>query len=285
MTKYPAVKGQLNMASKHKITTYFSNTTTYDWVKNAAAEQGVTKSGYLEGLIRQEMDRNQEKTIIKPRVMIYEPYKVQERYLVLSSQCNLNIIPFTSIKESEKYYNNELNSNIDTDVYNDFYHNVINRNMLLPSVDHFVILLKTELEGRVFIREGNLLNIIYNVNYQPIFITENLWRKYDGYYDFFNVRYLRQTDLISRHWQRTISNRYAGVAPIEDRKIFGKDKGGFFIPVLRKSQDWQEMVSDKLGQGDIFQGENIVRGVTTAFNQERFNLKGRELFREPYKSS
>lgn len=273
------------MASKHKITTYFSNTTTYDWVTNAAAEQGVTKSGYLEGLIRQEMERNQEKTIIKPRIMIYEPYKIQEQYFILSGQCNLNIIPFTSIKESEKYYSNELNSNIDTDVYDDFNNEVIKKYILLPSIDHFVILLKTEFDGRVFKRNENFLNITYHVNYQPIIITRYLWDKYEGCYDFLNIRYLRQTDLISRHWQRAISNRYAGVAPIEDRKIFGKDKGGFFIPVLRKSQDWQEMVSDKVGQGGIFPGENIVRGVTTSFNQERFNLKGRELFREPYKSS
>ncbi|KGA35246.1 hypothetical protein KU74_01880 [Pectobacterium brasiliense] len=285
MTKYLAVKGQSNMASKHKITTYFSNTTTYDWVTNAAAEQGVTKSGYLEGLIRQEMERNQEKTIIKPRVMIYEPYKIQERQLVLSSQCEINIIPFISIKENEKHYNKELNRKIDTGIYNDFNYEVINRNMSLPSVNHFVILLKTELEGRVFIREGNLFNIIYSVNYQPIVITENLWKKYDGYYDFFNAIYLRQTDLISRHWQRTIANKYAGVVPIDDKKIFGKDKGCFFIPVLRKPHTWQEIVKNTEGQGGILPSRNVIKGVTTLFNKERFNLKGRELFKEPYKLS
>ncbi|MEI7196566.1 hypothetical protein WCT81_12625, partial [Pectobacterium versatile] len=79
MAKYLSVKGQSNMASKHKITTYFSNTTTYEWVTNAAAEQGVTKSGYLDGLIRQEMERNQEKTITKSGIIVYKVYTPKEQ--------------------------------------------------------------------------------------------------------------------------------------------------------------------------------------------------------------
>ncbi|UKE84367.1 hypothetical protein PJ912_03350 [Pectobacterium colocasium] len=285
MTMYPAVKGPSNMASKHKITTYFSNTTTYDWVTNTAAEQGLTKSGYLEGLIRQEMERNQEKTIIKSGIMIYEPYKIQGQHFILASQCNINVMPFRSVKEREEYHNKTLNSDIDASIYNDFNNEVTIKHISLPRLDYFVILLKTELEGRVFIRNENLFNIIYYVNYHPIIITQELWIKHGGYYDFFNINYLRQTNLISKNWQQGIAKRYTGFAPIDDRKKFCKDKNGFFIPVLREPVSWNEIVNKKAEKEGLFPGGVIIRGITTAFSQERFNLKDRKLLKEPYQLS
>ncbi|WEF12535.1 hypothetical protein M9782_04380 [Pectobacterium actinidiae] len=282
MTKYPAVKGQSNMASKHKITTYFSNTTTYDWVTNAAAEQGVTKSGYLEGLIRQEMDRNQEKTIIKSGIMIYEVYIPKERSYLLSEQFELAISPLDLETKRNKYYNDMIHGSLNTAVYNDFYGEVTKKYIQLPESDYYVILLKTEFEGRISIIRKGSLNLAYHVVYQPFIITQNLWDKHDGRYDFFNIRYLRQTDLINKQWERTIPNRYVGVSPIFDRKQLGNDKGGFFIPVLREPQAWQEIIHDKIIQKNLSPNKDAILGVTVSSNKERFNLKGCELFKEPY---
>ncbi|KGA23611.1 hypothetical protein AO825_00170 [Pectobacterium brasiliense] len=273
------------MASKHKITTYFSNTTTYDWVTKAAAEQGVTKSGYLEGLIRQEMERNREKAIIKSGLMIYEVYRPKPQSFLLSEQFGLAISPLTLETKRNEYYNGMIHESINAAIYDDFYGEVTKKYIPLPKNEYYIILLKTEFEGRISLIDKNALNIAYHLVYQPFIITQDLWDKHDGRYDFFNIRYLRQTDLINKQWERTIPNRYVGVAPIFDRKQLGNDKGCFFIPVLREPQAWQEIINDKKIQKNLSQNKDAILGVTVSSNKERFNLKGRELFKELYKLS
>lgn len=271
------------MASKHKITAYISDTAVFEWVKKTAIKKGVTGSGYLESLIHEDMQKRktEETLVIAPRFSVFDVFTPREQILALSDCLNVDYLPLSGPGDREKNYLEQLKNGINSGIHHDFYNNALGEYIKNPNAEFYTVFLKTFFDGWVAEDEGTIsLRVNYKILYQSLLITQELWDKYKGLYDFFNIRYLRQTDIITSEFQRSFSRKYAGAAPIFERQKLRNDSGGFFIPVYHKPVTLEERLSDPRLIKKLGGTTDIYTGVDANYNKARFNLKNKGGFKQ-----
>ncbi|CFQ96233.1 MULTISPECIES: hypothetical protein [Yersinia] len=270
------------MASKQKITAYISDSVVYEWAKKKAEENGVTGSGYLESLIRQEMQKVETEKVplrMVPRFSVFDTFTPKEQILMLSGGFRIHDSFAPSLGDREKDGIEQIKVGVHQEIYNDFYNVIIGKNSRSLPEQCYIVFLKTFFDGRV-LKNDEESHVNYHLMYQPLLITPNLWDKYGGFYDFFNIKYLRQTDIIRSEFMRTFSSKYAGAAPIFERRKECNDSGGFFIPVYHKPVTLEQRLSLPVLSKKFENSTNLYIGVDSGNNKERFHLKGREYLKQ-----
>lgn len=277
-------KGLEGMASKHKITAYISDSTTYEWAKNTATERDLTKSGFLESLIKQEMQLGRSRSKLRPALTIYDTYHPPVQMLTYSG----NYIIGSSIPNSSPVLEvgnliGMITDGVNMGIHNDFHEKALGHYIRRPQGVFDVVFLKTFFEGRVYEDPHvNSVNVSYNVIYLPLIITQEVWDEYGGCCDFFSIRYLRQTDIVRSEWKRSLSGKYTGIMPLFERMKYSNDVGGFFIPVYQTPKKLEDRLEGTdLGKKRSF-GNNFFMGVGPTYKKERFCLKGSDLLRNVY---
>ena len=284
------------MASKHKITAYTSDTHLYEWATNAAEKKGMKRSAYLESLIREEMQRQKTETEnsssrLKAQFTIFDTFTPREQILSAYGGDNYDadaelkandfMQPLPHTQEKLKNFHSWLEEKNHTNIYTDFHTEALNKYIPAPDKEYHIVFLKTCFRGWIIKNEQKTPLICnYQTTYLPLLVTETLWNKYDGHYDFFNIRYLRQTDITRRKEGIIFSDKYIGAALIFEKQHQHKDHGGFFIPVLRNPVSLkQRLISPSLIKrfGRV---NYLFTGVGAGNNKERFFLKGLEHIRQ-----
>lgn len=284
------------MASKHKITAYTSDTRLYEWATNAAEKKGIKRSAYLESLIREEMQRQKAETggtssRLKAQFTIFETFTPREQILSAYADDNyevdaeLNTNVFTQLlpnpQEKVKNFLSWLEEKNHANIYGDFHTEAINKYIRAPDSEYRTVFLKTCFRGWIIEDEQKSpLLCKYQTTYLPLFVTEALWDEYDGYYDFFNIRYFRQTDIIKRKTERIFSDKYVGAALIFEKQHQHKDSGGFFIPVLRNPVSLKQRLISPSLMNRFGRANYLFTGVGAGNNKERFFLRGLEYIRQ-----
>lgn len=265
------------MASKYKITTYLSDKALYERVINSAKKAGMTQSKYVESLLMQERPHANDVRKVRPELEIYGYYYPRQDIFPSHGELVLEETLARALRDRERFYFDQIMKEINAGILSDFYKEVYGENVYKVDDDSAVfVFLRQQFFGRLM-KSSNVssVELKYRVMYQPMIITSAEWDKYSGYYDFFNIRYLRQSDLINREWRRSFSSRYSGVVPIFERRMEHRDHSGFFIPVFKDPKFFLDRVSEVK---NTFIGENgFFCGINRINNKERFNLKGREL--------
>ncbi|MGX1957445.1 hypothetical protein [Serratia proteamaculans] len=265
------------MASKYKITTYLSDKALYERVINSAKKAGMTQSKYVESLLMQERPHANDVRKVRPEIEIYDHYYPRSDIYPSHGGLVLEETLARALRVRSRFYFDQIMKEINAGILSDFYKEVYGENV--PKVDDesaVFVFLRQQFFGRL-IKSSNVssVELKYRVMYQPMIITSTEWDKYSGYYDFFNIRYLRQSDLINQGWRRDFSSKYSGVVPVFERRKEHRDHSGFFIPVLKEPKFFSDRVSEVK---NTFIGENsFFCGIKNINNKERFNLKGREL--------
>lgn len=269
------------MASKHKITAYTSDTCLYEWAVEAAKKKGMTKSEYLESLIREEMQRPEKKevpSVLKNRFIIFKRFTPKEDILSHSFDCELLApAPSTSLRIREKEIYSQLGHGINKDINKDFFNAALGKYIPEPESDFHTVFVKVFYDGRIYKNKETIsLRCRNHVVYQPLLVTRELWDMHEGRYDFFNIIYLRQYDLI-RGTAKDFAEKYAGVSPLFEKIRSHNDSGGFFIPVLRNSVSLEQRLMSADLVKKLAGSDCLYKGVSEGNNKERFCLKGREL--------
>nr|WP_302824056.1 hypothetical protein [Hafnia alvei] len=265
------------MASKYKITTYLSDKALYERVINSAKKAGMTQSKYVESLLMQEKPHDNDVRKVRPEIEIYDHYYPRQDIFPSHGALVLDEALASTPSERKLFYSEQIIQAANAGILADFYKEVYGENVHKVDDDSAIfVFLRLQFSGSL---KKNLnvssVELKYRVMYQPMIITSAEWDKYSGYYDFFNIRYLRQSDLINKEWRRNFSSRYSGVAPIFERRREHKDHCGFFIPVFKEPKFFADRLSEisnaTVGVNDFF------CGVKNTNNKERFNLSGRKL--------
>ncbi|MBN1084991.1 hypothetical protein JNO12_08420 [Erwinia aphidicola] len=265
------------MASKYKITTYLSDKALYERVINSAKKAGMTQSKYVESLLMQERAHANDVRKVRPEIEIYDHYYPRQDIFPSHGALVLDEVLASTPSERKSFYSEQIIQAANAGILADFYKEVYGENVHKVDDDSAIfIFLRLQFSGSLK-KSSNVssVELKYRVMYQPMIITSTEWDKYSGYYDFFNIRYLRQSDLINKEWRRRLSNRYSGVAPIFERRREHNDHCGFFIPVFKEPKFFADRLSEI---GNTTAGVNdLFYGVKNTNNKERFNLNGRKL--------
>ncbi|MDT8208692.1 MULTISPECIES: hypothetical protein [Serratia] len=265
------------MASKYKITTYLSDKALYERVINSAKKAGMTQSKYVESLLMQESPHASDVRKVRPEIEIYDHYYPRQDIFPSHGALVLDEALASTPSERKLFYSEQITQAANAGILADFYKEVYGENV--HKVDHdsaIFVFLRLQFSGSLK-KNSNVSSVEfkYRVMYQPMIITSTEWNKYSGYYDFFNIRYLRQSDLINKGWRRNFSSKYSGVVPVFERRREHRDNSGFFIPVFKEPKFFSDRVSEVK---NTFIGDNgFFCGVKNINNKERFNLKGRWL--------
>ncbi|HFF8440723.1 TPA: hypothetical protein ACGE4L_003717 [Serratia marcescens] len=267
------------MASKYKITTYLSDKTLYEQVINSAKKAGMTQSKYVESLLIQGRPHANDAWKVRPEIEIYDHYYPRQDIFPSHGVFALEEALASTPRDRKRFYVEQIIQAANAGILVDFYKEVYGENVHKVDDDSAIfVFLRLHFSGSLM-NNSNVsnVNVKYRVMYQPIIVTSTEWDKYSGCYDFFNIRYLRQSDLINKEWRRSFSSRYSGVAPIFERRREHKDHSGFFIPVFKEPKFFADRLNEisntAAGVNDLF------CGVKNTNNKERFNLKGRALLK------
>lgn len=284
------------MVSKHKITAYTSDTLLYEWATNAAEKKGMKRSAYLESLIREEMQRKKAETgdtssRLKAQFTIFETFTPREQILSTHTcdnydtdaelKANVLMQPLPNPQEKVKNFLSWLKEKAHANISADFYLEALNKYIREPDSEYYAVFLKTCFRGWI-IKDEQKSPLLCNhqSTYLPLLVTETLWDEYDGRYDFFNIRYLRQTDIIKRKTERVFSDKYVGASLIFEKQHQHKDLGGFFIPVLRNPVSLKQRLISLPLMNRFGSANYLFTGVGAGNNKERFCLKGMELIKQ-----
>lgn len=284
------------MASKHKITAYTSDTRLYEWATKEAEKKGMKRSAYLESLIREEMHRQKVEIgdtspRLKAQFTIFENFTPREEILSAYASVNYDadselkanffMQPMTNPQEKAKNFLSWLEQQVHANISADFHLEALNKYILAPDSEYHTVFLKTCFRGWI-IKDEKKTSLLCNsqTTYLPLLVTEALWDKYDGRYDFFNIRYLRQADMVKGKTERIFSDKYIGAALIFEKQHHYKDSGGFFIPVLRNPVSLKQRLTSPSLMKRFGSANYLFTGVGAGNNKERFVLKGLEHIRQ-----
>lgn len=294
------------MASKYKITAYTSDTLLYDWAVEAAEKKSMTKSEYLESLIREEMHRQRTAageplSRLKPQFTIFEPFIPREQVLNAYSNENVDVgveVSTSSLAnenlgvvterlmrnvtppgDEKKNFMSWLENHIQSSIYADFLQAVSGKYINCPEGEHHIVFLKLCFRGSL--REDNSTKVYcnYQITYLPLIITEDLWDKFEGRYDFFNIQYLSQKKIIGRKISRVFADKYTGGAFIFEKQHQHEDSDGFYVPVFRNPVTLEQRLTCPIlmkklsGKNYFFIGEKKRK-------KERFTLERLELIKK-----
>lgn len=265
------------MASKYKITTYLSDKALYERVINSAKKAGMTQSKYVESLLMQERPHANDVRKVRPEIEIYDHYYPRQDIFPSYGALILEKALASTPRDRKQFYVEQIIQAANAGIFADFYNEVYGENVYKVDDDSAVfVFIRLQFYGSLMKGLNNSsVELKYRLMYQPLIITPTEWDKYSGYYDFFNIRYLRQSDLINKEWRRSFSSRYSGVAPIFERRREHKDHSGFFIPVFKEPKFFADRFNEI---SNITAGvNNLFFGVKNYSNKERFNLKERKL--------
>lgn len=268
------------MASKHKITAYTSDTHLYEWATNAAEKKGMKRSAYLESLIREEMqhpEKEDASTALKTRFTIFEKFIPNEDILSHSFDCQVTDLPPPySRRLREKAILSQLGVCINNDICTDFFGVALKKYIKKPEGEFHAVFVKLAYDGRLLKEKGALsLKCLSHITYLPLLITRELWDKYEGRYDFFNIRYLRQSDIINGDISH-FAKKYAGISPLFERRRLHNDSGGFFIPVFHHPVSLEQRLMSAELVKKLAGSDCLYTGVSASNSKERFCLKERE---------
>lgn len=284
------------MASKHKITAYTSDTRLYEWATNAAEKKGMKRSAYLESLIREEKQRQKAETgdtssRLKAQFTIFETFTPREQILSACAgddydtdaefKANVFMQPLPNPQKKVKNFLSWLEEKAHANIYADFHMEALNKYIRASDSEYRTVFLKTCFRGLIIKdKREDSLHCSYQVSYLPLIITKELWDKFEGRYDFFNIRYLRQTDIIKRKTENKFSEKYVGAALIFENQHQHKDSGGYFIPVLRNPVSLKQRLISPTLMKRFGRANYLFTGVGAGNNKERFCLKGMEHIRQ-----
>lgn len=295
------------MASKYKITAYTSDTLLYEWAEEAAKKKKMTKSEYLESLIREEMHRQktaagEPSSRLKPQFTIFETFTPRGQVLNAYSNENLdvNVEALKSSLANENLDANDerlmqnvihpgdrtknfmswLGIHIQKSIYADFWHDVSGKYIHLPDCDYHIVFLKLCFRGSLNKDNRKKLYCNYQITYLPLIITEDLWDKFEGRYDFFNIQYLPQKKVIGRKISRVFADKYTGGAFIFEKQHQHEDLDGFYVPVLRNPVSLEQRLTCPILMKKLSGGNYFFTGVNERNRKERFSLVGLELIRQ-----
>lgn len=296
------------MASKYKITAYTSDTLLYEWAEEAAKKKRMTKSEYLESLIREEMHRQrtavgEPSSQLKPQFTIFENFISRERIenacsnekLDVGAEVLMSQFVNESIDDSikvllqklslpgnrKKHFHLWLENHIQKNIYADFFHKVSEKYIYYPDVEHHIVFLKLFFMG--WLIEDNRkasLNCNYQLTYLPLIITKDLWDRFEGRYDFFNIQYLPKKKIIGRKISSAFADKYIGGAFIFERQHHHEDSSGFYIPVFRNPVPLEQRLTCPILMKKLSGKNYFFTGINERNSKERFSLVGLELIRQ-----
>lgn len=251
------------MPGKFKETAYLPAQGLQEFVERSAEEQGMSKSRYLGSLVEKEAASVSVKTS-RPALVLHKPYPTDINFVCSGV---FEYLPGAAKSDLYKYVMLETAESIITSFKDIIRKRLKNNPEYLR--DSCFVLLRTLIKGVYQKSNSGSLKGRYDVKVTLIRVSEKEWLKYDGCYDFFNIKYYSYYDL-------TTKTRLSGIrmlTPIFDDKY--KD-GAFFIPVYDASSNFQHRIADDnikgVGLDDGEVAKCIILGVDHRSVSERFSV-------------
>ncbi|PHI32257.1 hypothetical protein [Budvicia aquatica] len=233
------------MAYEFKSTVYFPDEKSHDSFVEKAKSSNKTKSKYILGLIQKERALSDMPPVHNDILTVLPPYyKVQP--IDMSSG-----FEFTLPLKDKYLLRKKIMDEIDTNIMNVFSTDISSKININQEKNSLFVIIKIKLDIIYSITstpekpENCLVKVSYFGIFGSLNCSEEMWREFNGTYDFTKIKYLKYQDVFFPPIKNKFPNKKI-LAPLIEFERTSDISGGFFIPVSKTEKNYPIKL-DKFG--------------------------------------